>query len=395
MTFAGRDAIKRNRAVFLPKYQDTSTPRSEDQVVVHMLSDNAVDLLARLDASSIYQEFIDAMPWRSDYDDWTQDVPDIDLTFSEKIPRSVAEFFSVAQKPKTVLDIMDSFCSLFAQEMQVPPFSDVPFGFEFAELQSEQLHSKPRTLEFSHQDQTYRIDNFYEKFLKKEESNFSKALFRHNDMYLLTLMGFTVDQLVHLLDHPIGFRDPGAGHRSVNIDKWIRKGALLALSRDFSSVLRDKKKVNSKNDAVTYQPTAQSTGLYIQNRLKRSPSDSQDHPPQLTGIDSKQRGTSVYSEPASPHGAEASFNVQMMKFFPQLTAQLTVLNETHKEFRTSHSQLFEITKERHKANSQSQTELAAVIERLERKVSELERQRTKDIQLASKVSSFYRLIAFL
>ncbi len=62
----------------------------------------------------------------------------------------------------------------------------------------------------------------------------------------MTMLGFTQEQLIQLLDHPVAFRDQGVRNRYCAIDSKIRKGALLMLSRDnFSDKLVVKKEASA------------------------------------------------------------------------------------------------------------------------------------------------------
>ncbi len=245
VTYAGRQNIKATQCVILPKYKEYGTPSSEEHVVVHRLSEPALKLLDRLDQFSSYAEFIDAMPWRSNFEDWSKDVPEIDLSYSDKVPQNAAEFLKPSEK--TVHGLMDDFCKEFSKELRNPPMASP--GYEFVDIKSDvDLHSTPQTLKLSDQDAPLQLDSIFFKFLHREESQFSKTIFSHKHAYLLTLMGLSCEQLINLTDNPIGFRDPGPGNRSVNIDKWLRKGALLVLSRTFSSTLLEKKAISHRKD---------------------------------------------------------------------------------------------------------------------------------------------------
>jgi hypothetical protein len=245
MTFAGRQVIKEHRCVMLPKHEDTSFPRSEDQVVVHFLSDEALALLNRIEAMGCFNDFIDAMPWRSDFDDWTQDVPEFDLSYSGEVPRNVSDFVKNS-KAKLVQHLMDAFCNngQFSKSFKSPPIplTTSPLPDCFADLTSDKLHSKPKSLQSSIQSEVV-VSELFKKFCKKDESAFAKSLFGHKDMYLLTMMGFSDEQLVQLLEYPISFRETGQFNRHPKFDAWLRKGALLALSREFSERLKESKSI--------------------------------------------------------------------------------------------------------------------------------------------------------
>jgi hypothetical protein len=259
LTFAGRQAIKEHRCVMLPMYQDTSTPRSEDRVIVHVLSDEALTLLNRLEAMGCFNDFIDAMPWRSDFADWSGDVPEFDLScVSADVPRNVSDFIK-NPKAKRVQDLMDSFCTSgeFSKSFKSPPIPMAASSLPdyFVNLNTDNLHSKPKSLQSQVQVEIV-VSDLFKKFCKKDESSFAKSLFAHQDMYLLAMMGFTDDQLVQLLDFPISFRETGQFNRHPKIDVWLRKSALLALSREFSEKLKQSKS-NSQQLIQQQQPVAQ------------------------------------------------------------------------------------------------------------------------------------------
>ena len=162
MTFAGRQTVLKHRCVFLPKSQDNATPRSEDQVIAHMLSEHAIQLLAKLDDRGIYNDFIDAMPWRSDFEDWSHDVPELDLSFSEHAPVSVADFFQNSTS-KSVRELLTTFSA----SSTAPDFKNSPLdlsspaflrGFEFVDLKTEELHSTPKTRQSAELDQLHAVD---------------------------------------------------------------------------------------------------------------------------------------------------------------------------------------------------------------------------------------------
>jgi hypothetical protein len=247
MTYAGRQGIKDHRCVMLPKHEDTSFPRGEDQVVVHVLSDEALTLLNRIEAMGCFNDFIDAMPWRSDFDDWTEDVPEVDLSYgSGEVPRNVSDFIK-NPKAKLVQHLMDAFgdSGEFSKSFKSPAIrlTMSPLPDCFANLKTDELHSKPKSLQSSIQSEVV-VSQFFKKFCKKEESAFAKSLFGHKDMYFLTMMGFSDEQLVQLLEFPISFREGGPLNRYPKVDLWLRKGALLALSREFSQKTKESKGVS-------------------------------------------------------------------------------------------------------------------------------------------------------
>ena len=307
-----------------------------------MLSDEAMKLLVRLDERAIYPDFIDAMPWRSDYDDWSTEVPEIDIS-SQAEPNSqlkVSDFFKSA-KAKTVLDLMDDFCSQsWSKDFRNPPWEAPPF--EFARLNLDNLHATPRTLEDSDQAAPYRLDSYFAKLLQKDESSFGNSIFAFKDMYMLTLMGFTCDQLVHLVDNPAAFREPTPGKRSIAIEKWIRRGALLALSRDFSDALIQKVEIAPSKAAPVpaFQQVAGNTtrikrGLSVDNELPASEASemfTQRYPGSRRGgssiVDAMSSHGSTYgSDSAAGNGVTK----EMIKVFANVTSELRSLNETHKE----------------------------------------------------------------
>jgi hypothetical protein len=343
MTHAGRQVVISNRCVFLPKFQHSASPTCEEHVVVHSLSDQALELLGRLNERGFYHKFIDAMPWRSDFEDWNQSVPIFDFVQSGDVPRSVADFFK-SSATTTVAALMEDFCNSNSESFKKPPIPSVEWPrLEFAELKkNSDLESSPRTLTNSDEVAAHSLSDFFKKFLSKDESSFDKSLFAHKDMYMLTLFGFTDDQLVFLLDNPIGFKDAGVGNRSMIIDKDMRKSALLSLSREFSDKLIDKKAISSDAVPIQEQPVAQSAAKNSKSRGTRNNSfdlgDRKSYFPSLEAEFVKRGPGSISNQSmasAAAGSAEGSIAIQLVQFFPSLLAQLASLNEHHKDMKES------------------------------------------------------------
>jgi Leucine-rich repeat (LRR) protein len=328
VTHAGRQIIKANQCVILPKYQEYGTPSSEEQVVVHKLSEPALKLLDRLDQLNSYPEFIDAMPWRSNYDDWSKDVPELDLTYSDKVPQSVSDFFKISDKnPRYVHDLMNEFCKTFSRELRNPPMANV--GYEFVPAKTdEELHATPKTQQVSDQDASIRLDSLFAKFLQKEESHFSKAIFSHKHAYMLTLMGLSCEQLLNLTDNPVCFKDPGVLNRLTgSIDKWLRKGALLVLSRTFSSTVLVAKSSTRHKAVLTYHTLAPSSQL--KNRINRGISDP------VPVKQSDRQSDASESVAGSRYGAadnkESDYTKQMQLASGRLQSVLTLISDRIEE----------------------------------------------------------------
>jgi hypothetical protein len=105
-------------------------------------------------------------------------------------------------------------------------------------------------------------------------------------MYLLTMMGFSDEQLVQLLEFPISFRETGQYNRYPKIDLWLRKGALLALSREFSQKLKE-----SKSFSRSLQPVAQIVATVRNHSAQRNGLRAED----LNGGDAPKRGPNSVS----------------------------------------------------------------------------------------------------
>jgi hypothetical protein len=334
VTYAGRQTIRKHQCVILPKNKEYGTPRSEDQVVVHMLSDHALKLLEKLDQSAVSEHFIDAMPWRSDYDDWSLTVPEIDLSQDphnpQPPPTNVAQFFKVVgHDQKSVHALMDSYCDRWFDSLTKPPMISPLYAF--GDMKTDDLHSNPRSLgDFSEQANLFRLDIHFDKFLQKDESHFRNSIFGHKDMYLLILIGLSSEQLIFLMENPIGFRDPGVGNRMMNIDKWLRRGALLALSRDFSSTLSAQRKdQTSKAVQFAVQAFAQST----QHRLKKSEIRDSIDSRAPEAADGFKRPGSVAADPLTRNQDNGLLQV-MHSLLPNLNRELQNLNETQREMRS-------------------------------------------------------------
>jgi hypothetical protein len=111
----------------------------------------------------------------------------------------------------------------------------------FAELKNDELNSNPKTRQRNAEVvAAYPPDKFFPKFLKMEESNFVKSLFQPKDMFMLLLLGLSDAELIQLLEHPISFKEQGPGNRHSKIDVWLRKAAVLSLSREFKDDLCEK-----------------------------------------------------------------------------------------------------------------------------------------------------------
>ncbi len=310
----------------LPKHEDTSTPKSEDQVVVHFLSDEALALLNRIEAMGCFNDFIDAMPWRSDFDDWTEDVPEFDLSYSGEVPRNVSDFVKNS-KAKQLQHLMDAFGNNgeFSKSFKSPPIplTSSPLPDCFADLKPEKLDSKPKSLQSSIQAEVV-VAELFKKFCKKDESAFAKSLFGHKDMYLLTMMGFSDEQLVQLLEYPISFRETGQFNRNPKIDVWLRKGALLALSREFSERLKESKSI-SRSWIQQQQPVAQTVATFRKDSAQKNGLRAED----LNGADTPKRGPNSVSNESQfsrpyVYGNDQAMANEMAKVAKDFNAFLTI-----------------------------------------------------------------------
>jgi hypothetical protein len=71
-------------------------------------------------------------------------------------------------------------------------------GFAFAELKNVDLHSTPMTLQLA--DSTNSFDTFFPNTVMKLDSKFKHAFLKKSDMYMLTMMGFTDEELAYLFE---------------------------------------------------------------------------------------------------------------------------------------------------------------------------------------------------
>jgi hypothetical protein len=166
---------------------------------------------------------------------------------------------------------------------------------------------------------------------RKDESSFGQSLFDPKHTYLLTLLGFSDQQLVQLLDHSICFRELGTGSKHPKIDACLRKAALLSLSREFSDIRKGKEILSHLFFSTQHLPNIPTPRRL--NRLHSFNSGVNDRTPL------KQPGpVSGSNEPAFSHGSFGhDFGIgNLVQHFSTLIDIQRELKDTFVEVRSSH-----------------------------------------------------------